>query len=88
MAHYMIEASHDPAQCMQMLDQYADESRKLLEAAEFGCKSGVHTAWATVEASSEDEARMMLPMSQRNSARVVRVEKMTPEAIRQMHMAA
>lgn len=84
----MIEAHHTPEQCMQTLDEFEQQSQPLLEQARFGCRSGEHTAWAMVEASSEDEARTMLPRSMRGTSRVVRVERMTPERIREMHRAA
>lgn len=88
MAHYMIEVSHDPSVCMQTLDEYERESRQLLSIAEFGCRHGIHTLWAEVEASNEAEARMMLPMSQRGYARVAEVDDLTVEQIRMMHRAA
>lgn len=88
MARFMIEVSHEPSQCLETLDHYAAETQQLLEEAEFGCKHGVHAAWVNVEANSEDEARTMLPMSQRPGARIVQVEKFTPENIRRIHQAA
>jgi len=88
MAHFMIEVSHDPSMCVQTLDEYEREARKLLSMAEFGCLHGVHTLWAEVEAESEAEARMMLPMSQRGYARVAEVDDLTLEQIRMMHKAA
>ncbi len=50
-----------------------------------GCKDGVHTAWAIVEAESESAARKMVPAFVRSKARIVNVGKFTPQQIKAAH---
>lgn len=88
MAQYIIEMRHDAGQCMQALNECQQQSDELLQAAQFGCRSGVHTAWVQVRAESPEQARMMLPQSQQNTARVVQVEQFTQQQLQQMEQAA
>ncbi len=88
MAKYQIVSPHDPGQCQQMQDEILNQTPQLLEIAWFGCYSGDHTAYALVDAANETEARNMLPSSLRNSARVIKVDKLTAQQIRQSHQKA
>lgn len=85
MPMYEIESTHTKAECMNMLDKMAEEQPQILDKAVFGCMAGDHTAWATVEANSEQEARNMLPENVRDKAKVVPVGKFNREQIKQMH---
>ena len=87
MLRYMIQASHDPAPdaCMQLLDAFLQAGAHYLTNAEWGCEAGEHTAWIIVEADSDDEARLMVPPNIRNTALLVRLNRFTPEQIRQFH---
>jgi len=85
MPEFMIEAPHTTEECLQTLDTMETEEPKLLEESWFGCMAGDHTSYATVEASSESEARSMLPDFLQDKARVVEVTKITPEQIKSFH---
>jgi hypothetical protein len=83
----MIQASHDPepAACLKVLDSFLRAGAHYLTNAEWGCEAGVHTAWITVQAENESEARLMVPPVIRNSALLVKLNKFTPEEIAKLH---
>ena len=87
MARYIIQATHepDPAACLRMLDAFLNAGAHYLTHAEWGCMAGEHTAWIIVEADSDADARLMVPPVIRNTAKLVKLNKFTPEQIRQMH---
>ena len=86
MHKYLIEDSHEPShlECVRALDAFLQAGAHYLTNAEWGCRAGVHTAWIIVEAENDAEARLMVPPVIRNSAKLVRVNRFTPEEIREM----
>ena len=90
MAHYMIQTSHDPtpAACLQLLDAFLRAGAHYLTNAEWGCLAGVHTAWIMVEAENDADARLMVPPVIRDSALLVKLNKFTPDQIRELQEEA
>jgi hypothetical protein len=86
MAQYLIESPHTKDECLRALDELVEKKPDLLNESWFGCPSGDHTEYATVQASSEMEARGMLPEFLRDKARVVEVAKITPDQVKSFHM--
>ncbi len=86
MARYIIEASHDhtPAACLRLLDAFAKAGAHYLTHTDWGCLAGVHKAWIMVEAENDGDARLMVPPVIRDSALLVRLNKFTPEQIREL----
>ncbi len=86
MARYMIEALHDPTQaaCLRLLDAFAKAGAHYLTHTDWGCRAGVHKAWIVVEAESDDDARLMVPPVIRESAILVKLNKFTPDEIREL----
>lgn len=76
MERYMVISNHTDKGCTNAL--------KVIEAAGFithfdwGCKDGVHTGWAIVEADSAAEAIMVVPSAERSQARAVHLVKFGP----------
>jgi len=85
MARYFIESPHTAEECQQVLDAILMMGTDFVDRFDFGCKDGVHTMWAVVEAESESAARKMVPAFVRSKARIVKVSKFTPQQIRAMH---
>lgn len=85
MARYIIEDTHEEKDCVQLLDAFMHAGAHYLTNAEWGCEAGDHTAWILIEAESDDEARLMVPPVIRNRARLVRLNRFTPEQIRAFH---
>ncbi len=96
MAHYVIETSHNEGECLQVLyiiSAYVSLSIRLANLdgmllminTWFGCMVGIHTGWLNIEADSEGEAGRVLPLSLREQARVVEVQKFTLQQIKSLH---
>jgi hypothetical protein len=83
MPHFFIESRHTPAECARGMDDLAHHPDTLSQFS-FGCLHGNHTAWALVDATSESAARSLVPAVVRNKARVVQVDKFTPEQIKDL----
>jgi hypothetical protein len=81
---YLIEARHSPDECVQAMDEALARGPRFLAQFDWGCVAGEHTGWATVEADNESAARDMVPAVVRNKARIVRVDKVTPDHINAM----
>ena len=85
MAQYVIEVSHTPSECGQPLKEIVDRGMHVVDHAWFGCAVGVHSCWLQLEVDTEAEARGVLPPSMRGHARVVEVQKLTLDQIRELH---
>ncbi len=85
MERYIIETPHTDRDCQMLVDQvYA---MGYLYHFDWGCKAGVHTGWAIIEADSEADARLAVPPLVRNKARVIRLNKFSSddEVKREIH---
>lgn len=80
---YMIISPHTAAECDAALQQA--EQLGTLSKFEWGCKQGDHTGYAIVQATSKEEALKMVPENVRAKARVIKVDRLTPEEIKAMH---
>jgi hypothetical protein len=85
MAKYLLHATHDPEECIRLLDSYLQAGAHYLTHAEWGCEAGVHEEWIIVEAEDDAGAALMVPPIIRNQAEVVRLNRFTPDQIRAMH---
>jgi hypothetical protein len=88
MARYVIQAEHEPEECLALLDSILRAGAHYLTNTDWGCQDGVHGAWMIVEAESEHEARLMIPPVFRSRALLCALNKFTPEQIRQFHEEA
>ena len=86
MPKYLIEDSHEAShgECVRALDAFLQAGAHYLTNAEWGCRAGVHTAWIIVEAENDAEARLTVPPVIRKSARLVKLNRFTPEEIREL----
>jgi hypothetical protein len=73
MERYLIETPHTDQDYKLLVDQiYA---MGYLYHFDWGCKVGVHSGWAIIEAENEAEARLAVPPIVRNKARVIQLNK-------------
>lgn len=80
---YILITSHTPEQCAASLGRVAAHDKELFESMDWGCRAGDHTGYATVWATTPDEAVMKLPDTERTAARAVQVTRFTAgEALR------
>ena len=87
MSKYLIESPNTEEECLKALDQIIEKDPNMLDKYEFGCMSGDHTGYATVEASSEQEACQMVPTFLQDKAKVVELTKFTQEQVRSFHQS-
>jgi hypothetical protein len=85
MARYIIESPHTKEECLRALDEELEKGKDILGKFDFGCRAGDHTAYAVVDANSKNDALKLVPTFLQNKARVVEVDKITPEMIRSFH---
>ena len=78
---FLIESRHTRSECLRAMHELLAQGCDGLERFYWGCFSGEHTAWATVDAENEPAARGYVPRFLRNRARVIRVGSVTPEQV-------
>ena len=82
---YLIIAPHTPEQCLAVLDDINQKDKGLLKKMDWGCTSGDHTGYLTVDAESDAAALKVLPEKERAGAKAIKVVKFSPEEIKQFH---
>ncbi len=85
MQRFIIQAAHEPEECLQCLDSVLRAGAHYLTNTDWGCEDGVHMAWVVIEAQSRDDARMAVPPVLRERALLAGLNKFTPEQIRALH---
>jgi hypothetical protein len=81
---YLITATHTPEECHKTLEEAALQ-KKLLDKAEWGCRSGDHTMYLMTDAKSTEDAIAMLPENMRQRAKAVKLNKFTAAEIKKIH---
>jgi hypothetical protein len=77
MQKYLIEVPHEANElaCAKVIKTFLSTGSHYLTNADWGCEDGDHKAWLTVDATSPEEARWVVPAPFRASARVVRLSR-------------
>lgn len=83
MDRYLIESPHGLKDCARVLQQV--KAIGYLHHFDWGCKAGVHVGWAIIEAENEAQARMAVPPLVRDQARVISLNKFSPEEVDSLH---
>ena len=73
MDRYLIESAHTSEDCEKAIKEIAMAG--FLHQFEWGCKDGVHSAWAIIEAENRQHARQIVPWMMRDKARIVKLVK-------------
>jgi hypothetical protein len=73
MDRYLIESPHTAEDCDKAIEEIAMAG--FLHHFEWGCKDGVHSAWAIIEAENREHARQIVPWMMREKARIVKLVK-------------
>jgi hypothetical protein len=83
MARFLIEVDHEAetVACARAVRVFLTTGSHYLTHADWGCTDGVHTAWIIVEADTKEEARAVVPPSERPRARIITLNKFTLEEI-------
>jgi hypothetical protein len=83
MDRFLVESPHTPDECLKTMQQIL--SAGYLTHFDWGCKSGEHCGWVIIEAENEAEAHLVVPAFLRGRARVIKLNKYTPEEIKALH---
>ena len=79
MDRFLIEFHHSVEDCKRVVKMiYA---LGYLNNFDWGCKSGVHTGWAVIEAENESQALWSVPILIRSKAKAIRLVKFDPEMV-------
>ena len=81
---FLVMAPHTKEECLKTLDETQAFSKELLAKIDWGCMAGDHTAYVVLTAKDEDAVKKMLPADW-TKARIVKVNKFTPEEIVSFH---
>jgi len=73
MERYMIESPHTENDCDKAIQEIA--AAGFLHHFEWGCKDGVHSGWAIIEAENREHAKQIVPWMMREKARIVKLVK-------------
>jgi hypothetical protein len=86
MPRFFIEVPHDEAYqaCVDAIRVFMETGSHWLAQADWGCKDGEHSAWIILEAESKEEAIHVVPPRFRPDAKVVQLNKFTPEDVAAM----
>jgi hypothetical protein len=85
MERYFVESPHTPQECLRAHDEILAKGPGVLADYEWGCMAGDHTGYAIVEARNESEVKQTVPAFLGGKARVVKLNKFTPEQILGFH---
>lgn len=70
------------------LDEELGKGQDVLKKFYFGCKAGYRTTYAIVDADRKNDALELVSTFLQNKARVVEVDKISPEMIKSFHTKA
>jgi hypothetical protein len=83
-SRFLVTEKHTKEECLNALDEVSKVGKKFLDQCDFGCMAGDHSAYVILEGKDEAEIQKMLPASWA-TAKIVRLNKFTPEQIAAFH---
>jgi hypothetical protein len=83
MKQFIVISNHTGDDCVRALKETL--AIGYLHHFQWGCKDGVHTGWATIEANDRGEAMLSVPTFLRPQAQVVQLYTYREETVRSMH---
>lgn len=88
-SQYLIQVPHTPESCLKALDETRAMGIEKLDRYDWGCTAGDHTAYLIVDAKSEADAlNTWVPPSERNDAKIVKLNKFTVDQIESFHKSS
>ena len=73
MDRYLIETPHTVAECLVLIKLI--NAQGYLWNFDWGCKAGIHSGWAIIDAENEAQARLSVPPLVRGRARIIKLNK-------------
>ena len=88
MNRYLIETPHTGEECLDLIKVL--NAQGYLWNFDWGCRAGIHSGWAVIEAEDEAQARMAVPPLVRGRARIIKLNKFDASTIEdcEKHSAA
>jgi len=83
MKRYLVISNHTAEDCVRAVKETL--AIGYLTHFDWGCKDGVHTGWALLEAEDRSQAMLSVPTFLRGKAQVVQVLKFKPEKVDALH---
>lgn len=83
MKKFIVISNHSAEDCELALKETL--AIGYLHHFDWGCKDGVHTGWAIIEAEDKAQAMMSVPTFLRGQAKVVQLTKFQAEKVAAMH---
>ncbi len=84
MKRFLVISNHKAEDCNLALKETL--AIGYLTHYDWGCKDGVHTGWAVLEAEDKAQALMSVPTFLRSQATVIRLTKFDPAKIALVHI--
>ena len=84
MKRFLVISHHRSEDCVKALKEVL--AIGYLTHFDWGCKDGVHTGWATLEAEDKDHAMLSVPTFLRGQAQIVQLTRFDPDRVAAMHM--
>ena len=83
MKRFLVISHHSGEECVKALKETL--AMGYLTHFDWGCKDGVHTGWAILEAEDNQQAMLSIPPFLRGKGQVVRLSKFNPDTVAAMH---
>ncbi|MEW6411879.1 MAG: hypothetical protein AB1483_05330 [Candidatus Zixiibacteriota bacterium] len=86
MPRFLIEIQHEAERtaCIRAIKVLHETGSHFLTNAEYGCLDGEHKAWIIVDVDDKSDAKMIVPRAYRAQARVVKLNKFSPEDLEEL----
>jgi len=79
MDRYLVISHHTAEDCRMAVKHFLKYHANYMTHFDWGCKDGVHDAFAIIEADSHEMAKMSVPPLLRDKATVIRLVQFRPE---------
>ncbi len=83
MDRYLVISPHTAGDCRQALKEV--NAPGCVTHFNWGCMDGDHTGWVVPEAETTQQALMVVPAMQRHRAKAVKLVKLSPADLVNMH---
>ena len=83
MKRFLVISHHKGEDCVKALKEAL--AIGYLTHFDWGCKDGIHTGWAILEAEDKAQAMLSIPTFLRGQGQVVQLTKFDPEKVLAMH---
>jgi hypothetical protein len=79
MDRFLVESPHTAHECKLAVKLV--QSMGFLNNFDWGCKDGIHTGWAVIEAENAAQALGVVPVLMREKARAIKLSKFDSETV-------